>query len=163
MAEYIVRDGKTGQALVSSTGTPVDDILDAIDVTGSVDGALRRFPGLTTEGVSAALQFARLASRREMTYHIPQNYGVSELREPALPFNAGGSATMDAGEYDEARARKIFGTPEDALKSAEATRERLRYELDLIESIRDGLQDVIDGDTIPHDEVMEYMRARFPG
>jgi hypothetical protein len=62
-----------------------------------------------------------------------------------------------------ATARQIFGTPEDALRSAEATRERLLYELDLIESVRDGLQDVIDGNTIPHEEVKAYMRARFPG
>jgi len=30
MAEYIVRDGETGRAIVSSTGTPVDEILAAI-------------------------------------------------------------------------------------------------------------------------------------
>jgi uncharacterized protein (DUF433 family) len=163
MAEHIVRDGETGEAIVSSTGTRVDDILEAIDSTGSVDGALRRFPGLTTEGVSAALQFARVASRREMRYEPDPRHGVHELRETGVQFNAGGAATMEPGEYDVATARQIFGTPEDALRSAEATRERLLYELDLIESVRDGLQDVIDGNTIPHDEAVAWLRANIPG
>jgi hypothetical protein len=80
-----------------------------------------------------------------------------------VQFNAGGAATMDPGEYDAARAAEIFGTPDDALRSAEAARERLLYELDLIESIRDGLQDVIDGNTIPHEEAVAWLRANIPG
>lgn len=141
--EYIVRDGETGRALVSSTGTPVDDILDAIDVTGSVDGALRRFPGLTTDGVSAALQFARRASRREMTYHVPHDVGMMEVREPAVAFNGrerGGTVTIQAREYDG-----------------------LVYRLDLLEGIFEAERDLEQGQGIPHDELFAQLRGKFGG
>lgn len=138
MAEHIVFDGPTGLPIVSSTGTRVDDILDAIDSTGSVDGALQRFPGLTTEGVSAALQFARQVSQAE-------------------------AAILAAREDVNATATTERRSVEDSLKAAEARREQLLYELDVVESIRDGLQDIIDGNTISHEEAKAYMRARIPG
>jgi uncharacterized protein (DUF433 family) len=141
MAEYIVRDGETGQALVSSTGTPVEDILDVIDTTGTVEAALQRFPGLTREGVSAAIQFARLASRREMTYQSTSNYGYMELRErPLAHAGWGGGATLavPADEYHD-----------------------LRYRVDLLEGIFEAERDLEQGNGIPHDEVVARLQARF--
>lgn len=163
MAEHIVWDGETGQPIVSSTGTPVDDILDAIDRTGSVQGALRRFPGLTAEGVSAALQFARRASQGGAAYQPPSNYGVTVLRERGVQFNAGGAATLDTREDGQATAAAEIRSLEDSLTAAEARREQLLYELDVIESIRDGLQDIIAGNTISHEEAVAWLRANVPG
>jgi uncharacterized protein (DUF433 family)/predicted transcriptional regulator len=160
MDEHIVFDGETGQPIVSSTRTPVDGILEAIDNTGTVDGALQRFPGLTAEGVSAALQFARRSSRRDTKYQSIPNYGVTVLRERGVQFNAGGAATLDPREEDDAAERRSV---EDSFKAAEARREQLLYELDVVESIRDGLQDIIDGKTISHEEAVAWLRANIPG
>jgi uncharacterized protein (DUF433 family) len=190
MSEVIVRDGKTGNAIVSSTGTPVDSILAAIESTGTVEGALRLDPELTPDAVAAALRFARVAVGREVRYVPDPNLGVSTLREISLhPYRAGHrgeSVTVDAGTYEQMLARLEFlernAEPEiefgmgggrsggaaelsieDSIRSADARSEELRYELDLVESIRDGLQDVLDGNVIPHEEVVARLRARFPG
>lgn len=143
MPEHIVFDGETGQPIVSSTRTPVDGILDAIDRTGSVEGALQRFPGLTTEGVSAALQFARLSSRRDTNYQSIPNYGVTVLRErPLAHAEWGGGATVavPADEYND-----------------------LRYRVDLLEGLFEAERDLEQGNGIPHDEVVARLRARFGG
>jgi predicted transcriptional regulator/uncharacterized protein (DUF433 family) len=169
MAESIVRDGTTGRAIVSSTGTPVDDILDAIESSGTVEGALGLHPGLTVAAVAAALQFARIAVRRGVRYAPEANFGVSELRErPVQPFgtrSSSGATVVDehGEEGDPSDHRAVFGTVEEALKSATAQRERLLYELDLIESIQAGLEDAVAGRVIPHEEVMARIKSRFPG
>lgn len=144
MPENIVFDGETGQPIVSSTRTPVDGILEAIDTTGSVEGALQRFPGLTAEGVSAALQFARLSSRRDTKYESIPNYGVTQLRERPLAHAAwgGGGATIavPADEYND-----------------------LRYRVDLLEGLFEAERDLEQGNGIPHDEVVARLRGRFGG
>jgi uncharacterized protein (DUF433 family) len=143
MEEHIVRDGETGEAIVSSTGTRVDDILEAIDSTGSVDGALRRFPGLTTEAVSATLKFARVASRRELRYQPEPGYGVHELRERPLAYageQRGVTIAVPANEYGD-----------------------LLYRLDLLEGIFESERDLEQGPGIPHDEVFAQLRSRFGG
>ena len=157
MTESIVRDGETGRAIVSSTGTPVDDILDAIESTGTVQGALRLHPGLTSEAVAAALRFARVAVRREVKYTPDPGFGASQVREVALREHSTSHQGGEAVNLD----------PEagvlSSLRAADRRRDQLRYELDLIESIRGGLQDVLDGNVIAHEEVVARLRARFPG
>ena len=185
MSEVIVRDGETGQAIVSSTGTPVDTILAAIESTGTVGGALRLHPALSAEAVAAALRFARVAVGREIRYMPDPNLGNMQVREISLhPYQAGRrgeSVSVDAGTYEQMLARLEFlernaepeielgmggiaePSIEDSIRSADARSERLRYELGLVESIRGGLQDVLDGNVIPHEEVVARLRARFPG
>lgn len=157
MAESIVRDGETGRAIVSSTGTPVDDILEAIESTGTVEGALRLHPALTTEAVAAALRFARVAVRREARYTPDPAFGVGQVREAALREYA--TSSEGGGEMILDSDAGVLSS----LRAAERRRDQLRYELDLIESIRGGLQDVLDGNVIPHEEVVARLRARFPG
>lgn len=147
MTEYIVRDGETGRALVASTGTPVDDILQAIDDGAQFEAVLARHPELTPEAIHAALRFARNAVGREHRYVPDPTFGQFTLRErPLQAFNERAEST----------------SLEAAMRSAAAQRERLRYELDLIDSIHAGLEDVAAGRLIPHEEVMARLRARFP-
>jgi uncharacterized protein (DUF433 family) len=183
MSEVIVRDGKTGNAIVSSTGTPVDDILVAIESTGTVEGALRLHPALTPEAVGAALRFARVAVRREVKYTPDPNVGNMQVREVALqPYrggSGGGTVTLEAGEYESMQARlkaleerygreAVGSDPYPGLRSVQETiqatddrREQLRRELDVMESIRDGLQEIADGKGIPHAEVFARLTRRF--
>lgn len=158
MTEYIVRDGDTGRALVSSTNTPVDEILQALQDGGQFDSALQRHPGLTPQGVAAALRFARLAVERggRPAQQKPSDAGFVGVQEvPVHVFNQGDG--VDGG------FQVGFGTLEDSLRAAAERRDQLRYELDLVESIHAGLEDVAAGRVIPHEEVMARLRARFPG
>lgn len=157
MAEHIVRDGETGQAVVASTGTPVEEILEALETGGAFGAVVRRFPELTPAAVAAALRFARVAVGRETRFHLqPHDEGVGVRERSVQPFNAppqsGGTVTLDADpELDT------------ALRAAEAQRDRLVYELDVAESIVDGLRQAIAGEVIPHEEVFARLRERFPG
>ena len=157
MTEYIVRDGDTGRALVSSTGTPVDEILQALQDGGQFDAALQRHPELTPAGVAAALRFARLAVERAgrpaRTSEDDEFVGVREV--PLHVFNQ--DVDEDPGFGAEVR------TIEDSIRAAAERRDQLRYELDLIESLHAGLEDVAAGRTISHEEVMARLTARFPG
>lgn len=158
MTEYIVRDGDTARAMVSSTGTPVDEILQALQDGGQFDGALRRHPGLSPEGVAAALRFARLAverAGRPARQNAPDAGFVGVQEVPVHAFNQGDG--VDEG------FQAGFGTLEDSLRAAAERRDQLRYELDLIESIHAGLEDGAAGRVIPQEEVMARLRARFPG
>ena len=157
MAESIVRDGETGRAIVDSTGTPVDDILSAIESTGTVEGALRLHPALTPEAVAAALRFARVAVRREVKYAPDPNFGNTQMREVALreygnADDAGGTTML---EHESG----VLGT----LGALERKRDRLRYELDLIDSIHAGLEDVAAGRTLSHEDAVAWLRSRIPG
>lgn len=221
MAEHVVRDGETGQAIVSATGTPVGEILDAIEAEGAFDAALRLHPGLTAGAVAAALRFARVAVDQSLRYAPDAGRGGFEVRERAItPFNAGtsrgGLATLDPLDGDvgpdapladalesarrrrdrlrheldlaegaveelreavggdgfpreDARAdRRASGSPdsqpiEEALRSTAARREELLYELDIVECIHAGLEDIAAGRILPHEEVVARLRARFPG
>jgi uncharacterized protein (DUF433 family)/predicted transcriptional regulator len=206
MEEHIVRDGDTGRAIVSSTGTPVDEILQTLESSGPFESVLRRHPELTPEAVAAALRFARVAVARGGRSRPDPGPGFTGVRErPVETFNAGSSAgatvTLDVGEYNDLLSRldllegileaegeldagegipheQVFaaaragvqpasqaesGTVEDALRSAAEKREQLLYELDIIESIHAGLEDVIAGRVISHEEVMARLHARFPG
>jgi uncharacterized protein (DUF433 family) len=143
MTEHIVRDGNTGRALVASTGTPVDDILQAIEDDAQFAGLFARFPELTPAGVAAALRFARNAVGREMRYVPDPKFGVMELRErPLQPYNAGsargGTVTLDAGEYGD-----------------------VLYRLDLLEGIFDAERELDEGHGVPHEQVFASLRDKF--
>lgn len=157
MTEYIVRDGDTGRALVSSSDTPVDEILQALQDGGQFDAALQRHPKLTPAGVAAALRFARLAVERGgRPARNPRDDDFMGVREvPVHVFNQDVGAAPEFGSE--------LGTLEDSIRAAAERRDQLRYELDLIESIHAGLEDVAAGRVIPHEEVMARLRARFPG
>jgi uncharacterized protein (DUF433 family)/predicted transcriptional regulator len=156
MGGEIVHDGATGQAIVASTGTPVDTILEALQAGDSHADVLRAHPGLTAEDIVAAMRFARGAVQRGVRYpmaHEMPRPTESVARETAAPY--GPSVTR--------RASHTYADVHGALSSAERERERLAYRLDVMESIRDGLAQAAVGDVIPHEEVVARMRARFPG
>ena len=143
--EYIVRDGDTGRAIVASTGTPVDEILDSIAAGGEFGGVLRRHPELTPAAVAAALRFARVAVGREVQYlPTPPSPGFTGVRErAAVAFNGGGeggTVTLESGEYDD-----------------------LLYRLDLFEGIFEAERDLDEGNGVPHEAVFAQFRSKFGG
>jgi uncharacterized protein (DUF433 family) len=144
MPEYIVRDGETGRAIVSSTGTPVAEILDALRQAGAFQAALQRHPGLSPEGVQAALEFAREMVDREVRYRRAPQPGFTGVRERAVhSFNewgGGGTVTLESSEYDD-----------------------LLYRLDLLEGIFEAERDLDEGNGIPHEEVFAQLRRNFGG
>ena len=169
MTEYIVRDGETGRALVASTGTPVDEILRAIEDGAHFEAVLARHPELTPEAIRAALRFARNSVDREHRDAPDSGPGSSMVRErPVHPFNSGsargGVAEVedDFGEHGR-DPWEDAGSIDAAIRSATDTRERLLYELDLVESIHAGLEDVAAGRVIPHEEAVAFLRATIPG
>lgn len=144
MPEYIVRDGETGRAIVSSTGTPVAEILDALREGGAFQAALQRHPELSPEGVQAALEFAQKIVDREVRYRPAPQPGFTGVRERALhSFNDGGGAgtvTLESSEYDD-----------------------LLYRLDLLEGIFDAERDLDEGNGVPHEQVFAQLRSKFGG
>lgn len=59
MTEQIVfRDGETGRALVSGSGAPVDEIIEAIASGQTMGEVMAAHPGLDFDGIAAALRFA---------------------------------------------------------------------------------------------------------
>ncbi len=91
MAGDIVFDGATGQAIVASTGTPVDTILEALQSGDSHGDVLRAHPGLAVEDIVAAVRFARRAVQRGVRYptgdEMPRT-AQSVVREPAAAYGA---------------------------------------------------------------------------
>jgi len=152
----IVRDGATGQAIVATTGTPVDTILEALQSGDSRDDVLRAHPGLTLDDIVAAVRFARVAVQHGVRYpsgdELPRMGGMI-ARESAVAFYS-----PQAGREGAPRA-----DVHSALRSAERKRQRLAYDVDLIESICDGLRQIEAGAGIPHEQVAAHLRARFPG
>jgi uncharacterized protein (DUF433 family) len=150
MTESIARDGETGRAIVESTGTPVEDILQALQDGGAFDAALQRHPGLTPEAVAAALRFARVAVGREVRYLPNPNpdRGFTGVRERAVTSYESGSSgrkrgatvTVNAGEYDD-----------------------LLYRLDLFEGIFDAERDLDEGHGVPNEQVFADLRHKFGG
>lgn len=154
MPNHIVRDGDTGQAIVASTGTRVEDILAAMEAGAGINEVLRRFPGLSADAVRAALRFARMAVAREIPYRTDRKRGVSELRERAVrPYGRGGATALPS-EGDDVLV---------LLHSVAAQRERLRHELEVAGDIHAGLEDVAAGRVITHEEVVARLSARFRG
>jgi uncharacterized protein (DUF433 family) len=144
MTEYIVRDGDTGRALVSSTGTPVDEILQALEDGGQFQSALERHPEVTPEGVAAALRFARIAVERGGRPAPRAQDGFQGVREaPLQAFNGGSSAgtvTLEADEYDD-----------------------LLYRLDLFEGIFEAERELDEGHGVPNEQVFTHLRHKFGG
>lgn len=145
MPEYIVRDGETGRAIVSSTGTSVAEILDALRQGGAFQAALQRHPELSPEGVQAALEFAQNVVDREVRYRPAQQAGFTGVRERALhSFNddagGAGTVTLESSEYDD-----------------------LLYRLDLLEGIFDAERDLDEGNGVPHEQVFAQLRSKFGG
>jgi uncharacterized protein (DUF433 family) len=143
MTEHIVRDGETGRAVVSSTGTAVDEILDALASGGAFESVLRRHPELTPEAVAAAVRFARVAVLRGVQHLPPLEPGFTGVRErAAAAYNGAGEATVTLAshEYDD-----------------------LLYRLDLFEGIFEAERDLDEGHGIPHEAVFAQLRSKFGG
>ncbi len=167
MTEYIVRDGETGQALVASTGTPVSEVLQALEAGAHFDAVLARYPELTPGAVQAALRFARNSVDREVRHEARPSESMVRER-PLQPFNSGsargGLAQADAESGDNGGDPwESTGSIDAAIRSAAGARERLLYELDIIETIHAGLEDVAAGRVIPHEEAIAFLRTKIQG
>lgn len=143
----IVHDGATGQALIASTLTPVDTILEALQSGDSHEDVLRAHPGLTADDIVTAVRFARVAVQRGVRYPTANE----------LPRPDGWVARETAAAY------RIDVSAADTLRSLERKRKRLAYDIALIDSIGDGLRQLEAGQGIPYEQAAAYLRERFPG
>jgi uncharacterized protein (DUF433 family) len=143
MAQVVLRDGATGQAIVSGPDIPVDAILERLVLSGSVERVLEVFPGLTPEGFAAAIAYAAIAVRREVRYDEGPHVGVKMVRETAAAYGSSGD-------------------PDDALLEVEAAYGQARYELELVAGLRNGFRDLAAGRVVPHAEFMAELRAMLP-
>lgn len=143
----IVHDGPTGQALIASTGTPVDTILEALQSGDSHEDVRRAHPGLTVDDIVTAVRFARLAVQRGVRYPTADE----------MPRSRGPVARETAAAY------RPDVTVAGTLSSIERKRDRLAYDIDLIDSMCDGLRQLEAGQGIPHEQAAAYLRERFPG
>lgn len=143
----IVHDGATGQALIASTLTPVDTILEALQSGDSHEDVLRGHPGLTVDDIATAVRFARLAVQRGVRYSAADE----------LPRSSGSVGRERAAAYGTAVT--VAGT----LRSLDRKRSRLAYNLDLTDSISDGLRQLEAAQGMADEQAAAYLRERFPG
>jgi uncharacterized protein (DUF433 family) len=142
MAQGIVFEGATGQAIVSGVDVPVDAVLERLALSGSVERVLEAFPGLTREGFDAAMRYAAVAVRREVRYEVEPGVGVGRVREAAAAY---GTSNVDA-----------------ALHEVEAAYGQARHDLELVAGLRNGFRDLRAGRTMPHAQFMAELRAMLP-
>jgi uncharacterized protein (DUF433 family) len=142
MEQVIVRDGATGQPIISGVDVPVDAVLERLVLSGSAERVLEAFPGLTREGFDAAMRHAAVAVRREVRYDQPHGVGVMKVRETAATY---GSPDVDA-----------------AVREVEAAYADARYDLELTAALRNGFRDLKAGRLTPHSVVMAELRAMLP-
>ena len=142
-----MHDGATGQALIASTLTPVDTILEALQAGDSHEDVLRAHPGLTADDIATAVRFARLAVQR----------GARSPASDEMPRSSGPVARETAAPCG------IDVTVAGTLRSLERKRARLAYDLNLTDSICDGLRQVEGGQGTPQEQAVAYLRERFPG
>jgi uncharacterized protein (DUF433 family) len=143
MAQLIVHDGETGQAIVSGVEVPVDAVLERLAGSGSVERVLEAFPGLTRQGFDAAVRFAAGAVRGESLYPQAQGVGVMSVHETAVAFGARTGL-------------------EEALDESDVAYEQARYDLELTAALRSGFRDLRAGRGVPHAEFMAELRAMLP-
>jgi uncharacterized protein (DUF433 family) len=143
-AGEIVRDGKTGKAVVAETDITVGEILGRLAELGSVDALLDARPVLTREDVDAALRFAAGAVDRDLAYSAPApGAGTRQVHEPAAVYGA----------------EEVMGSSvEDALAQLEDEMDRLDYEMDLLRDLKAGLEDAAAGRVVPHADAMRQLR-----
>ncbi|HEU0012732.1 MAG TPA: DUF433 domain-containing protein [Longimicrobium sp.] len=139
----INRDGATGRAMIAGTDVAVADVIAQFAAGDTAVDIVARYPGLTEEGVTAALRFAVLSVDRELRY-APRSDDHDEARERPLHAQAWGQAadavTVEADEYDE-----------------------LLYRVDVLQGLVCGLGDLVHGRTTPHDQVAAELLAKYAG
>src|SRR5690242_20152904 len=123
MSVWIIRDGATGQPLVSGANVPVAAILERLAVLGSVERVLAAFPALTREGFDAAIEHAVMAVGREVPYERVEGLGLERVAQPAAVYYA-----------------RV--TPDEAAADAEAAFEDARYDYELMAALRAGFGDL---------------------
>lgn len=138
----VVRDGETGKAVVAGTDVTVEEILRAIAGGAGVADVVAANPGLTAEAVAGALEHAANVVDREPSYARPSSAYAGVVREPAAAYGARDvtrrTVVLDAADYEE-----------------------MLYRMDLLEGIAEGMGDAAAGRTVPHDEVMADLMARY--
>lgn len=143
MGQEIVRDGATGEAIVSGADVPVGAVLERLAVFGSVERVLETFPSLTREGFDAAMRFAADSVRREVPYEQVSGAGVSRVREAAAAYG-------------------VRTDLEGVIEETEAAYQDARYDLELAAALRRGFGDLKAGRVVPHAEFMAELRATYP-
>ncbi|HEV7587998.1 MAG TPA: DUF433 domain-containing protein [Longimicrobium sp.] len=143
MPQVVVRDGATGQAIVTGVDVPVEAVLERLALSGSVERVLEAFPGLTREGFDAAVRYAAVAVRSGVPYDEVPSAGVMMVRETAAAY--GSRPPLD-----------------EAVDELDAAYAQARYDLELATALRNGFGDLRAGRVTPHAEVMAELRAMLP-
>jgi uncharacterized protein (DUF433 family) len=137
----IVRDGKTGKAVVAGTDVTVGEILAGLAELGSVDALLHVRPALVRADVDAALRFAAGAVDRDLGYGATaRGAGTRQVHEPAAAYGNARTVVVDADEY-----------------------EGLLDSIELLKGINAAERDLSAGLGIPHERVMAELLEKYHG
>lgn len=144
MEAYVVRDGRTGEAVMAGTGISVAAILRELAGKAGVVAVLEAFPDLTAEDVAAAVAFATDAIGREPLYSEPDPATrPGMVRERALVSGWGVERSpvfLGSDEYDG-----------------------LLDEVELLRELCVAQVEIAAGETVSEDEALAYLRGRLGG
>lgn len=127
-----------GKPAIKGTRLAVEFILGLLADGWTEEQVLESYPALTPESLRATFAFAAEALSPGVSGPL------GSVRETASPY---------AGKFPGRRTVEV---------DAEEYQE-LRYRLDLFEGILKGMADVEAGRTVPHDEAMAELLARYGG
>jgi uncharacterized protein (DUF433 family) len=144
MDAHVVRDGRTGEAVMAATGISVAAILRELAGKAGVAAALEAFPELTAEDVAAAVAFATIMIEHEPPYsELDPSARPGMVRESALASGWGAEPTpvfLGQDEYDG-----------------------LLDEMELLRELCVAQVEVAAGETLSEDEAFAYLRGRLGG
>lgn len=144
MSAHVVRDGRTGEAMISGTGITVAAILRELAGPAGIAAVLEAFPGLTVDEVAAAVAFATVAINREASYS-----DVSKFAAPLVARETALASTRGAG-----RNPVFLGQDEY---------EGLLDEVELLRELCVAQVEIAAGETVSEDEALDFLRGRFGG
>lgn len=143
MSAYVVRDGETGEAVISGTGISVVAILRELAASSGAAAVLDAHPGLTRDGLAAAISFAAAAVERDVPYEMGATARAMSVRERPVfgEYAAGGAAVMlGSEEYDD-----------------------LVDKMGFLRELCAAHVEVAAGETVSQDEALAFLRSHFGG
>jgi uncharacterized protein (DUF433 family) len=144
MSAYVVRDGETGEAVISGTRISVVTILRELAASSGAAAVLDAHPGLTPDGLAAAISFAAAAVERDVPYETGGAAGRAMMVRERSIF----------GEYSAGNAAVVLGSEEY---------DDLVDQVGFLRELCTAHVEVAAGETVSQDEALAFLRSHFGG